>query len=155
MKASELVVRMVVSRLGASVDRTSVRLTGHSFVSWVFARAEGVTYNAPSLLTTVGAITGRKRTVVLPSFLVGDKECVVASRGGAPTDPHWARNLRANSLAWLRTNRRQRAVQAVFAQGEDREELWREITDRAPIYLEYQARARNYREIPVIVLKDA
>ena len=155
MKASEIVVRLAVSPLGAALDRYSVLFTGHSFVSWVFARAEGVEYNAPLLLTTIGAITGKKRTVVLPHFSAGSALCVVGSRGGSPSDPFWARNLRANPQAWIRVNRKLRPVRVHFAKGEEREALWGPITERSPVYLEYQRRAQHHREIPVIVLNDA
>lgn len=155
MKLSERIVHLVVSPTGAALDRFVVRWTGHSPVSWVFARGAGVEYNAPALVTTIGARSGKRRTVVLPAFAVRDSVCVVGSRGGAARDPYWARNLRANPQAWIRANRRLRAVRAHFAQGDEREALWDAITELAPVYLEYQERARPYREIPVIVLSDA
>ena len=52
MKFIDVVVRFAVTPAGAAFDRHVVRLTGHSLVSWVFARASGVDYNAPLLLTT-------------------------------------------------------------------------------------------------------
>ena len=155
MKVSESIVRLVVSPTGAALDRFVVRWTGHSLVSWVFARAAGVEYNAPALVTTVGARSGKRRTVVLPTFAAGDSVCVVGSRGGAPSDPYWARNLRANPQAWIRANRRLRAVRAHFAQGDEREALWAAVSEQAPVYLEYQRRAEPHREIPVVVLSDA
>lgn len=153
MNFSQWVVRIAVSPGGAALDRYAVWLTGHSFVSWIFARAEGVDYNAPLLLTTTGAVTGKKRTVVLPHFLVNNALCVVASRGGTPTDPYWARNLRKDPRAWIRMNRKQKTVHVHFAEGPERESLWQPITNQAPIYLEYQRRAKKHREIPVIVLQ--
>lgn len=154
MKIAEAIVRLVVSPGGAALDRFFVHVTGHSFVSFVFARGAGVQYNAPMLLTTIGAVTGKKRTVVLPPFTVKDSLCVVASRGGSPTDPYWARNLRADPTAWVRFDRKTRSVKAHFAAGPEREALWERITQQAPIYLDYADRARTHREIPVIVLRD-
>jgi len=154
MKISEAVVRLVVSPGGAALDRFFVHFTGHSFVSWIFARGAGVEYNAPLLLTTIGAVTGKKRTVVLPPFTVGESLCVVASRGGSPADPYWARNLRSHPAAWVRFDRKRRSVTARFAAGPEHKALWDRITEEAPIYLEYAERARNHREIPVIVLTD-
>lgn len=155
VKASERIVRLLVSPGGAKFDRFVVRLAGHSLVSWVFARAEGVPYNPPALLTTIGSVSGKRRTVVLPTFVASGKLCVVGSRGGLPSDPYWARNLRAEPRGWIRAKRRLRPVSARFATGEEREALWKSITAEAPIYLEYQGRARAHREIPVIVLSDA
>ena len=148
----ETLAGWIVSPVGARADRFGVRLTGHSFVSWIFARAAGVEYNAPLLLTAIGRVSGRKRTVVLPHFQVGDSLCIVGSLGGAPRDPHWARNLRVNPRAWIRVDHQLRPVHARLAEGDERDILWAAITEAAPIYLEYQQRAREHREIPVFVL---
>ena len=150
----ETLAGWIVSPVGARADRFGVRLTGHSFVSWIFARAAGVEYNAPLLLTAIGRVSGRKRTVVLPHFQVGDSLCIVGSLGGAPRDPHWARNLRADPRSWIRMNRQLRPVRARLAQGPERETLWATITDFAPIYLEYAERAQAHRQIPVFVLTE-
>ena len=155
MKTSDVIVRFAVSPVGTALDCYGVRYTGHSFVSWIFARAAGVQYNAPLLLTAIGKVSGKKRTVVLPGFSVGDALCVVGSRGGMPTDPFWVRNLRANPEAWIRVNRKLRPVRVEFAKGDEREALWASLTERSPHYLEYADRAREHREIPVIVLNDA
>lgn len=154
MSFAETAVRWIVSPAGAAADRFAVRLTGHSFVSWIFARAEGVEYNAPLLLTAIGRVTRRKRTVVLPHFRVGDALCVVGSLGGAPRDPYWAKNLRTNPQAWIRVGRQLRPVRARVATGAERETLWASITKAAPIYIEYEQRSLEHREIPVFVLSD-
>ena len=88
--------------LGAAFDRWCVRFLGESPVSWVFARSEGVAYNPPILLTTRGRKSGEPRTVVLPHFRAAPgRIAVVGSRGGMPTDPYWARNLRAHPHATI------------------------------------------------------
>ena len=156
MTGQELVVRMAVSPAGNVIDRWCVRYLDQSPVSWLFARAAGVEYNRPLLLTAIGRKSGQRRSVVLPHFAAGDgKLAVVGSRGGAPTDPHWARNLRANGDASIHMQRREIAVKVHVAQGAERESLWKSITERAPIYLEYQERAREQREIPVFVIERA
>ncbi len=153
MKVSEFIARWAMSPTGVHLDRSFVRATGHSFVSWIFARHEGVLYNPPLLLTTLGAVTGRKRTVVLPYFSVEDRLCVVGSRGGLPNDPYWARNLRSNPRSWIRLDGKLQRVCAEFAQDEEWKDLWGKIAERSPIYLEYQRRAEPYRQIPVIILR--
>ncbi|MCH2169548.1 nitroreductase family deazaflavin-dependent oxidoreductase [Myxococcota bacterium] len=153
MKATEWVVRFAVSPPGFVLDQWVVRHLGHSPVSWLFARADRTPYNAPLLLTAIGAKTGRERSVVLPYFPAGDDICVVGSKGGAPTDPYWARNLRANPRAKVRIHRRTHEVVARLAQGDERASLWGPITARAPVYLEYQQRAEGHREIPVFVIQ--
>lgn len=156
MKFSQLAVRLAVTPLGAALDRGCVRFTGESPVSWVFARSEGVDYNPPILLTTRGRKTGRDRTVVLPHFdaqhVTSGAIAIVGSRGGMPTDPHWARNLKACPEARIRYQRREIPVEVTLLEGSARAPLWKTITERSPVYLSYQERAAGHREIPVFVL---
>ena len=156
MKGSQLAVKLALTPGGAAFDRFCVRHLGHSPVSWVFARSEGVAYNRPLLLVTVGRRTGKERVVVLPHFRAGGgRIAVVGSRGGMPTDPYWARNLRAHPEARVIVDRREHRVRTRLAEGEERARLWREIVLRSPIYGVYQERAKGHREIPVFVLERA
>ena len=156
MKFSQLAVRLAVTPFGAALDRWAVRFTGESPVSWVFAKSEGVDYNPPILLTTRGRKTGRDRTVVLPHFdahhVTENAIAIVGSRGGMPTDPHWAQNLKAHPEARIWYERREIAVDVTLLEGSAREPLWKTITERSPVYLAYQERAAATREIPVFVL---
>jgi len=152
MALVDRVVSFAVSPTGAAIDRHCVRWFGHSPVSLVFARASGQVYNVPLLLTTTGRKTGRPRSVVLPYFVSGDTVSVVGSRGGMPTDPHWVLNLRARGECKIRLSRQDASARARIAEGDERTRLWSEITARAPVYLEYEERARGHREIPVVVL---
>lgn len=153
MKLSQLAVRVAVTPFGAAFDRICVRWLGESPVSWIFARSEGVEYNAPLLLTTRGRRSGQKRTVVLPYFAAGrGRLAIVGSRGGMPTDPYWALNLRAEPNATVFLRRRSVRVAVALAAGAERERLWSSITARSPVYLSYQKRAAGHREIPVFVL---
>jgi len=156
VKGTQLAVKFALSPFGAAVDRFCVRHLDHSPVSWVFARSDGSAYNRPLLLSTLGRHSGRERAVVLPFFDAGGgRVAIVGSRGGAPSDPHWALNLRARPEASVRVARRDHRVRATLAQGELRARLWAEITARAPVYAGYQERARAHREIPVFVLERA
>ena len=156
MKGSELAVKLALTPTGAALDRLCVRHLGHSPVSWLFARSDGVPYNRPLLLVTRGRRTGRERSAVLPWFDAGEgRIAIVGSRGGAPRDPHWARNLRAQPAASVHAGRREHRVRARLAQGAERAALWEAIVARAPVYAEYQERARGQREIPVFVLERA
>ena len=154
MKGTELAVKLALSPGGAAVDRFCVRHLGHSPVSWLFARSGGVPYNRPLLLVTVGRRTGRERAVVLPYFpTLGRGIAVVGSRGGSPTDPYWARNLRVHPEVHVSLRRYEYRVRARLVEGEERARLWKEIVARAAIYAEYQERAKDQREIPVFVLE--
>lgn len=151
MSASDWVVRFAVSPFGAALDVYAVRYTGHSLVSWLFAKTYGSPYNRPLLLESTGARTGKRRRAVLPWFPAGDAIAIVGSRGGMPRDPKWVHNLRANPEARIRIDRKLRRVRARIATGDERAKLWSEICQRAPVYVEYQKRATT-REIPVVVL---
>ncbi len=146
-------VRFAMSPFGAELDRVLVRWIGHSLVGLMFARATNVEYNPPLLLTSIGARTHQPRRAVLPYFPAGEDIAIVGSRGGMPSDPNWAHNLRANPEATIHVNRRARRVRAQLATGEERAALWKPITERAPVYLTYEQRAAGHREIPVFVLK--
>src|SRR5687767_1278791 len=50
------------------------------------------------LLTTTGAKTGLPRTTPLVYTTDGDRVVVIASKGGAPTNPDWYHNLVANPI---------------------------------------------------------
>lgn len=153
MKLSQLAVRLAVTPFGAALDRHVVRWLGESPVSWIFAKSEGVAYNPPILVTTRGRRTGQPRTVVLPHFEAGaGRIAVVGSRGGMPTDPHWARNLKAHPEAKIWYQRREIEVDVELVEGAEREPLWASITARSPVYLAYQERAREHREIPLFRL---
>ncbi len=152
---SGFAVRMALTPLGERIDRFCVRLFAHSPVVWIFTRAEGVPYNRPLLLTTIGRKTGRPHAVVLPCFEIpGGRIALVASRGGMPTDPHWARNLDACPRARIHWLRDERPVRARRAEGEERDRLWAPIVARSPIYARYAEKAAPYREIPLFVLEN-
>ena len=154
MKGTELAVKVAFTPAGAVVDRFCVRHLGHSPVGWLFARAGGVPYNPPLLLVTVGRRTGAERPVVLPYFdAAGGRIAIVGSKGGLPSDPHWARNLRAHPEARIHADRREHRVRSHLAQGAERSALWKEIVLLAPVYAEYQERAKAHREIPIFVLE--
>lgn len=156
MRVSELAARLAVTPAGAILDRYCVRFLDESPLCWVFTAAEGGAYRRPLLLTTRGRKSGRRRSVVLPYSADGPARLVIiASKGGAPADPHWAFNLRANPEAHVHLRRREVKVLANVAEGDERARLWGSISARAPIYTAYQERARGHREIPVIVLQRA
>lgn len=162
MTATDWVVRFGASEFGREVDVWVVRFTGHSLVNAIFSRTYGAPYNRPLLLTTTGRKSGKPRSVVLPYFSATEGAgaeqasarlplAIVGSRGGTRIDPQWAHNLRANPDALVHIARVPKPVRARLAEGEERERLWKDICARAPVYAEYQKRAKT-RVIPVFVL---
>ena len=105
------------------------------------------------LLTTRGAKTGRERTHPLAYTRDGDNVFVIASKGGAPTNPDWYRNLRANPRVIVELGPERFAANARVAKGAERRRLYDLQASRMPGFKEYER--RTSREIPVIVLERA
>jgi hypothetical protein len=63
--------------------------------------------------------------------------------------------MRVNSQIWIRIDRKLRPATARLATGDERQQLWDEITAREKVYIAYQERAKPYRELPIFVLTPA
>ncbi len=102
------------------------------------------------LLTTEGRNSGESRTTPLIHRTDGDRWVIVASKGGAPANPSWYENLRANPEATIEVRGDTVPVRASTADGEERARLWSLMAEVWPAYDDYQA--KTDREIPVVVL---
>jgi deazaflavin-dependent oxidoreductase (nitroreductase family) len=102
------------------------------------------------LLTHTGARSGTQRTNPLAYFRDGDRYVIVASKGGAPTNPDWYYNLLAHPLASVEVGVDQLEVTALPARADERERLWGMITEQNPAFKEYET--KTAREIPVVIL---
>jgi deazaflavin-dependent oxidoreductase (nitroreductase family) len=76
---------------------------------------------------------------------------VIASKGGAPTNPAWYWNLKAHPEARIEVGTDTIDVVASEATGEERERLFRANADRFPQFDDYVQKA-GARRIPVMVL---
>jgi deazaflavin-dependent oxidoreductase (nitroreductase family) len=103
------------------------------------------------LLHTTGARTGQERVNPLVYTTEGDDLVVVASKGGAPTNPDWYHNLVANPDVTVEVGTDTMPVRARIAEGAERERLWSRQVEVMPGFAEYQAKTR--RTIPVVVLE--
>jgi len=129
----------ILSRIHRAIYRVSGGRVGGSFGK------------APVLLlTTTGRKSGRLRTQPLLYARDGDRYVVIASKGGSPTHPLWYLNLRASPAAEVTIGRLSQRVRASDAEGEERERLWRAVTDLYSGYDKYAE--RTSRRIPVVVL---
>lgn len=102
------------------------------------------------LLTTTGRKSGEARTTPLIEREDDDRWVVVASKGGAPTNPSWYENLLADPDATVEVRDETVPVRASTAAGEERARLWSLMTEDWPAYDDYQA--KTDREIPIVVL---
>jgi deazaflavin-dependent oxidoreductase (nitroreductase family) len=101
------------------------------------------------LLTTTGARTRRQATVPL-GFGVDDegRVFVVASKAGAPRHPSWFHNLRANPAVTVELGGSSYQARAVVTAGEERERLYRIVSDGTSAYEQNTSRV-----FPLIVLE--
>ena len=104
------------------------------------------------LLTTTGAKSGRPRTSPVAYSRDGDRIVIIASKGGAPTNPDWYHNILAHPdvTVELGDERFQAHATPVTDDGEY-ERLYGQHATQMPGFAEY--RKKTTRRIPVIVLE--
>lgn len=103
------------------------------------------------LLTTTGARSGQPRTTPLVYSTDGDRLVVIASKGGAPTNPDWYHNLVANPVTTVEVGAERFRARATVAAGVERERLFDQQAAQMPFFAEYQRKVA--RRIPVVVLE--
>jgi deazaflavin-dependent oxidoreductase (nitroreductase family) len=102
------------------------------------------------LLTTTGRKSGEERTTPLIHVTDGDRWIVIASKGGAPDHPAWFKNLSEDPEIEIQVKDEVIPAKAEVVEGEDRERLWKAMTEVWPDYDDYQA--KTDRKIPVVAL---
>jgi len=103
------------------------------------------------LLHTEGAKTGLPRVNPLVYLPDGDRYVVFASKGGAPTNPHWYRNLLADPNVTIEVGTETIAVKANMIAGPERDELYARQVERFASFAEYER--TTTRVIPVNALE--
>ena len=102
------------------------------------------------LLHHVGARSGKDRINPLAYNRDGDRYVVFASKAGAPTNPDWYHNLKANPNVTIEVGTDTITAVAGEATGDERERLFAAQAERSPQFAEYQR--KTDRVIPVMVL---
>jgi deazaflavin-dependent oxidoreductase (nitroreductase family) len=147
-----MLTKFLMSPAGWAMDRFWVRWFGYSPVSRAFAKAHGLEDKGRYLLLIVkGRKTGKKRSAALSYFTIDGRMLVVGSKGGAPTDPAWVTNLRADPHVTIYVDRKPRRVTARIAAGEERKSLWEKLSADVPTYAGFQDGVA--REIPLVILE--
>ncbi len=134
------------STIGPAADRLLYRLSGGRLMT-------GTGIVPMLLLTTTGRRTGLPRTTPVVYLQNGREIVLVASNVGNAGDPQWFRNLLAKPEAELSVRGKTSRYKARIAGADDRAALWRQLTDYAPTYAQYQRRAG--RGLPVVVMTPA
>ncbi|MCC7365113.1 MAG: nitroreductase family deazaflavin-dependent oxidoreductase [Dehalococcoidia bacterium] len=106
------------------------------------------------IVTNTGSRSGAIRKTPLMRVKDGDRYVLVGSMGGAPKNPVWVYNLRANPDVEVRDGTEVHAMRVREVQGEgERAQLWAAAVAAFPPYAEYQE--RTTRTIPVFVAEPA
>lgn len=107
--------------------------------------------NTPLLLLhTTGAKSGQPRVNPVAYLKDGERYVVMASKGGAPTNPDWYHNLVANPEVRVEVGSEQFAARAEVAEKPERSQLFEKMVAKNPGFAEYQR--KTTRVIPVIIL---
>jgi deazaflavin-dependent oxidoreductase (nitroreductase family) len=102
------------------------------------------------LLTTTGAKSGQQRTHPLARFDIDGRRFVIASKGGAPTNPAWFHNIVANPTVTVELGSETYEATAAPVGAEERERLYPQIVERQPGFGKYQE--GTDRVIPIVEL---
>lgn len=103
------------------------------------------------LLTTTGAKSGEPRTQPLVYTTDGDRLVIIASKGGAPTNPAWYHNLIANPEATIELGTETFRVRAIEVVGVERRRLYDAQAALMPAFADYER--KTSREIPLFTLE--
>ena len=104
------------------------------------------------LLHTVGARSGEPRIAPAMFSRDGDRYVIMASMGGAPTNPSWYANIVANPEVTVEADGETFQAHAhVSADGAERERLWNAHATEHPQFNEYLK--KTSRVIPAVALE--
>jgi deazaflavin-dependent oxidoreductase (nitroreductase family) len=102
------------------------------------------------LLHTLGTKSEKERINPVAYVRDDDRFVVIASKGGAPTNPDWYYNIIQNPQVTIEVGSEKHQAQAVVAEEPERTRLYNKMVEVMPGFDEY--RRRTTRVIPVILL---
>jgi deazaflavin-dependent oxidoreductase (nitroreductase family) len=102
------------------------------------------------LLHTTGARSGQERINPVACIQDGNSFVIIASKGGAPSNPDWYYNLVVNPLVTVEFGTEIFQANAAIVGEPERTRLYAKMVEHMPGFAEYQQ--KTIRVIPVIVL---
>lgn len=102
------------------------------------------------ILHSTGAKSGVERENPLVALVEGDDMYLFASKAGAPSNPDWYHNLKANPRAEIEYGTERFAVEAVEVTGTERDEVYARQVAAQPGFGDYEK--ATTRVIPVFKL---
>ena len=103
------------------------------------------------LVTMIGAKSGRELCSPLEYSTDEEDLVIIASMGGAATNPNWYHNQVANPDVLLEVGTDQYEATAVLTEGEERDRLYAAQAEELPVFHKYTEKAAP-RVIPVFRL---
>ncbi len=102
------------------------------------------------LLHTTGAKSGLPRLNPLVYTENNGRYVIIASKGGAPSNPDWYYNLKAYPEVEIEVGTEHFKAQATISEEPERTRLYDQMAAQYPFFAEY--RQKTERQIPVITL---
>jgi len=102
------------------------------------------------ILHTVGAKSGQERVNPVAYTPDQDRLVIIASKGGAPTNPDWYYNIVANPQVTVEVGTEQFTAKASIAPEPERTRLYAKMVEKMPGFAEYEK--KTTRKIPVVIL---
>ena len=102
------------------------------------------------LLHSTGAKSGQERVHPMMYLADGDRFLVFASKAGAPSNPDWYHNIKANPNVVIEVGGRTVVAEAVELTGAERDEKYRKQAELYPGFAAYEQ--QTDRVIPVVAL---
>ena len=102
------------------------------------------------ILHTIGAKSGLEHINPVAYITDGDRFVIIASKGGAPTNPDWYYNLVAHPQVTVEVGTEQFTARASLATEPERTRLYDKMVEMMPGFADYQK--KTTRIIPVIIL---
>jgi deazaflavin-dependent oxidoreductase (nitroreductase family) len=103
------------------------------------------------LLHTTGAKSGKQRVNPVATIKDGDRWVIIASKGGAPSNPDWYYNIVANPQVGVEYGTEEFQAQATVTEEPERTQLYNKVAALYPGFVEYEK--NTDRVIPVITLE--
>ena len=102
------------------------------------------------ILHTIGAKSGQERLNPVAYVRDADRLVIIASKGGAPTNPDWYNNIVANPQVTVEVGTEQFSARASISMEPERTRLYDKMVEVMPGFADYKK--KTTRNIPVIVL---
>ncbi len=102
------------------------------------------------LLQTTGAKSGQPRIAPLVYRAEADGLVIAASKAGAPTNPDWFHNIRANPKVHVEVGPEEFDGTARILEGAERDQQWERHKAELPGFADYEA--ATDRVIPMVLI---